>query len=115
MIEIVEKKEYESNEIKELLLKNNSVLMKSILMLYDKQTEDEKYLEKSNERNNVGFNRFDAPILSKYALIIKRTGGMMINDLYDARSRIIKYTNQITNIVNEKIAKEEGVQLKWKI
>ena len=35
--------------------------------------------------------------------------------LKELRKRILKYNKQITKIINNKKAKEEGVQLKWEI
>lgn len=110
-IKIVEERGYSSEDMKKILLENNSALMKAILIMYDIQVK-----KKGNKRsNNVGFNRYDVPSLTNYALKIKRHNGLYTNDLNDARNRMLKYSKQLANIINNKKDKEEGVQLKWKI
>ena len=100
-MKIIEVQYFSENEIKEILLYNNSALMKSLLLLYECQTEEEKKIGESFNKNNAGFNKYDSSILTKYSK--------------ELRKRILKYNKQITKIINNKKAKEEGVQLKWEI
>lgn len=114
-MKIIEEQYFNENEIKEMLLYNNSALMKSLLLLYEYQTEEEKIIGESCSKNNVGFNKYDSTILTKYSKEIKDKGGLYKNQIKELRKRILKYNKQITKIINNKKAKEEGVQLKWKI
>jgi hypothetical protein len=114
-MKIIEVQYFSENEIKEMLLYNNSALMKSLLLLYECQTEEEKEMGESFNKNNAGFNKYDSSILSKYSREIKDKGGLYKYQIKELRKRILKYNKQITKIINNKKAKEEGVQLKWEI
>lgn len=96
-------KTWTKEEIKELLEKNDEMVKRSVLKLYERQTELEQSSEETKEDNGVGFNGADAPILSSFAKFIIKTGFLTSKQTAIARKKLAKYSNQLTKIANGKI------------
>ena len=86
--------------IKELLLASDKMVIRSLLVLYQRQTDNEKLKQHTNELNNMGFNQYDAPILIDFCFRLK--GGYFLTDrqIKVARKRLLKYVKQLTKIAN---------------
>jgi hypothetical protein len=93
-------------QIKEMLLNNDTVLYRGIYQIFLRQTEDEKRVEGTKESNGIGFNGVDAPFLSSLAkqLIAKRT--LSEKQTKAARKAMLKYSGQLTRIANQKAAQQ---------
>lgn len=96
-------KTWTKEEIKELLAKNDEMVKRSVLKLYERQTELEQSSEETKEDNGVGFNGADAPILSSFAKFIIKTGFLTSKQTAIARKKLTKYANQLAKIANGKI------------
>lgn len=94
------KKIWTVDEIKQYLKKNDRFVVNSLLKMYTLQTEDEQNEGSTTEHNNVGFNAFDAKILTsiaKQCIENKYITLKQVNIVYD---KIKKYSGQITRIAN---------------
>lgn len=88
--------------IESLLGYDDEFLRKCLLILYNKQEEDEQSMDESIYQNGVGFNKADARILGDFALQLIETGELKVND--GMRRRITKYSKQLSNyLTNEEI------------
>lgn len=96
-------KTWTKEEIKELLEKNDEMVKRSVLKLYERQTELEQSSEETREDNGVGFNGADAPILSSFAKFIIKAGFLTSKQTAIARKKLVKYSNQLAKIANGKI------------
>jgi hypothetical protein len=100
---MVENKIWSKDEIKELLLKRDSMVEKSIVKIYEKQTQDEQETNETNHNNGVGFNGVDANLLSSFAKQILNGRKLTEKQMLYARKKIIKYSTQLTKIANGKL------------
>lgn len=93
-------KTWTKEEIKDLILKNDEMVKRSIIKLYDYQTEYEKVSGETHEFNGVGFNGADSVILSSFAEFIKKTNFLTKKQTEIARKKLVKYSTQLTKIAN---------------
>ena len=98
-------------QVRNLIATNNNAVMKAALLLYHQQTEEEQYKGCSMEYNNKGFNRYDSVELSAFAASIEEHKGAYTKDINKYRYRLLKYSQQIANIVNNK----RDIQYQWEI
>lgn len=75
---------------------------RAIVVLYDRQIEDEKDCSATIEANGIGFNSFDAGKLSAFAMHIQKGNHLSGRELYDAQQMVPKYANQILSIIKSK-------------
>lgn len=100
---ITPSKEWQQDEIKQLLQSHDLFVVKSLLKLYSYQTEEEKLSENTNELNGVGFNSYDAPILCNIANQLVEKTFITIKQISYVRNKILKYSKQLTYIANGRI------------
>lgn len=74
---------------------------KYLLVLYDRQTLDEKQIEQSTHQNQRGFNTADAPILSSIAEILRTGNTLLQSDKMAIGIRMPKYAQQLVPIVKD--------------
>lgn len=103
---------YDTEQIKDLLLRSDRAVLRGVTAIYDRQMPDEKNHESTLYSNNVGFNAYDSRTLSRYARRIKNGQRMNDSDMSLLRSRIVKYSKQLTKIANDKV---DSVQLRWNV
>lgn len=84
--------------LKDLLQRNNKALIKALLLIYDRQTEEEKHISESIQDNSIGFNKYDTYILTYYAKSILEGGLLSPEDVYVIRAKMPKYWKQLMNI-----------------
>lgn len=87
------------DEIRNLINTNDMMVIRSLVKLYERQTDDEITDKNTQYRNNMGFNSFDAPILTKLAEK-SFNYGLTNKDIEYCRTKIMKYAKQITKIAN---------------
>lgn len=87
-------------EIKTLVLNNDKMVARSVVVLYDRQTASEQAAQETHERNGVGFNGVDASILSSFAEFYKSRGYLSVKQTAIARKKLPKYAKQLTAIAN---------------
>ena len=92
--------------ITEKINRNDADVCAAVVTLYRKQTREEQNTRNTGEYNGVGFNKFDAEILSSFAEQIirnKRRGRkylLSVKQMEIARKRIRKYAKQLAKIAN---------------
>lgn len=75
---------------------------RAILALYSMQTDDERTDKETHHENSIGFNGFDAPLLSDYAVWIQAGHHLSARQLEVAQRRIGKYAGQLLLIAKTK-------------
>ena len=87
-------------EIKQMLAVSNNALIRSLLAIYNKQTDSEKNAGQTQEDNGIGFNGIDSDILSQYAEFYKLRGFLSPKQLVIVRKKMPKYAGQLVRIAN---------------
>ncbi len=90
--------------MKDVLARRDDQVGKALVKLWERQTEDEKATRTTNEYNRMGFNGFDADILSSFAEQFQEKGWLSKKQLELARKKIMKYAKQLCEIANENIS-----------
>ena len=98
-----EKKVWTKEEIKALLETNNKMVEKSIVKIYELQTEDEKDWKETSHTNGIGYNGVDAQYMSSLAEWILSGRKLTSKQLQFGRKKIMKYAKQLTKVANEEI------------
>lgn len=104
-------KVHTSESIKALLETSSKAVEKGILVIYDRQTQDEKTTESTNHQNGVGFSGADAEILSSFAaqILRKQSRGIELGKCLSekqmaiAKKKIARYSRQLAEVANEKL------------
>lgn len=90
------------DEIKAKVASNPEWATRAIVALYYKQTADERYAEATREYNYVGFNAFDAGILTSFAIQVLAGRRLSEKQLGLAYKKLPKYAGQLLAIAQEK-------------
>ena len=88
-------------EILSLLDSNDKVLYGALKKLYACQTADEMASGGTKERNGMGFNAIDGPILSSFAEFLLERGYLSPKQKEIARRKLPKYARQLVILANE--------------
>lgn len=88
--------------IRALLDTNDKAVERAMIVLYDRQTQDEKQVDSTRHHNNRGFNHGDAPRGSYYARWVLSGRALTGNHLAKARSIAKRYAGQLAEIANAK-------------
>ena len=96
-------KTWTKEEILNLLANNDEMVKRSVLKLYEKQTDYEKAVQNTEENNGVGFNGLDANLLSSFAEFALKSGFLTTKQTAIARNKLKKYAGQLAKIANGKI------------
>lgn len=85
-------------ELQALLLSSDKALERSIIRIWELQTYSEQEAGMAIIVDGVGFNKFDAPLMSKYACQLLYTGSLTTYQRKKARSIMPKYWRQLMKI-----------------
>jgi hypothetical protein len=89
--------------IRHKLITDNKWLMQALFRLYNCQTNLEKDLGITIEKNYEGFNSMDSVLLSSFVVQLKEKGYLTNNQMMIVRRRLDKYANQLYEmIINER-------------
>ena len=78
----------------------DTMLYRSLKILYSYQTADEKSTKDTITENGVGFNSVDAQFLSSCAEFLIKNRFLTIKQKTVVRTKMIKYTKQLTKLAN---------------
>lgn len=92
---------YTVQMIRTLLQQDEAFLYKALLLLFERQTQDEQDVLMTKHRNKVGFSAADGTLLSQYASIVQNTGKLRHDLLDHCRERMLKYAGQLQNYGEE--------------
>lgn len=96
--------------ITKLILEDDAALCRAVVVIYDRQTADEKSTAETKHDNGLGFTGADAKLLTSFARqIIKRQEKKVSPLLSDkqipwARKKMKKYSGQLLLVHKEKHA-----------
>jgi len=102
------------NYIKYKLNNDKQWLERGIVAIFEKQTTVEQRVGASLQSNDVGFNGYDANLMSHYAVKIIRGGHLWGAQYNEARAKMLKYAGQLANIAIQKKT-NESTQLELKL
>ena len=85
-----------------LVRTNEKALLKSIMLIYNNQTFEEKEAGTSIYENKIGFNRFDSKEMMRIARKIKQGTHLTEYEIAHARIVMPKYWNQLMIISKQK-------------
>lgn len=88
--------------IKALLARSDSAVKRALVVLYDRQTQDEKREDQTKHHNNRGFNHGDAKKCSYWARLVLSGRELYPSTVEKARRRLMKYAGQLAVIANQK-------------
>jgi hypothetical protein len=94
------KRVWTKDEIKALLEKSDEMVRRSLIKIYECQTELEKQMATAHEDNGIGFNKYDAEILTSIAEQCKKHGRLSEKQIALARKRLPKYAGQLARLAN---------------
>jgi len=87
--------------IQELLEKNDTAVLRAVLAIYDRQTEDEKDIRGTRHLNSVGYSGVDGEIMSSFARQIQKRNSLSPKQMVIARKKMKRYWRQLVEIANE--------------
>ena len=90
-------------EIKDRLQNSDKMVSRSLIKIYEKQTEDERSAELTKYRNGMGFNAKDAKFGTSLAKVVERGGVLSERQIVCARKILIKYSGQLAKIANSEV------------
>jgi len=107
-------KDWTVDKIKHLLKTNNRMVEHCLLILYSRQTQNERAAKATVHPNGMGFNKIDTKFLTSLAEWIKKStypdGQRLTNEQrICARKGLRKYVKQLTKYANAR--KEVEVQI----
>lgn len=85
-------------ELQALLLISDVALERAIIRIWEQQTYSEQETGQAIIIDGVGFNKFDAPLMSRYARQLISTGSLTAYQRKKARSVMPKYWKQLMRI-----------------
>lgn len=102
---------YTKDEIKNKLSTDVKWMERGVIVLYQRQTEDEKQTQETRHQNGVGFNGTDSRYLSWVGKYLMRGGHLSGHHIEKVGKRLPKYWGQIMDIIEEKERMRVGVVL----
>lgn len=90
-------------EIRDRLQNSDKMVSRSLIKIYEKQTEDERSEELTKHRNGMGFNAKDAKFGTSLAKVVERGGRLSERQIACARKILFKYSGQLAKIANSEV------------
>ncbi len=90
--------------IKNLVKTNDVALYKAIMLIYDRQTPEEKNAGESTEDNCIGFSKIDAKEMGHIARKLKNKQQLSKGEIAKSRNKMQKYWKQLMHISKEQEA-----------
>ena len=94
---------YTADFIREKMATDDRWLIRGLLAIYKKQTDSEKKVQDTFERNGVGFNGIDAQIMSSIAEFYMNRNYITPKQTVVVRRKMNKYAGQLAKIANGQI------------
>jgi hypothetical protein len=92
--------------VREKIATDDRWLLRGLVAIYHKQTEDEQRDAATKHTNGVGFTGVDATFASSLAEQVIRRGSLSPKQMIFARKIMKKYAAQLVRIAKEKEGKE---------
>lgn len=98
----LEKDKEKIEYIKHRLMYSDPWLLRALIVLYNNQTEDEKYKKDTKYKNGIGFNATDALILTNLAEQYIEKNWLSEKQIKICRRLIPKYSKQLNELAKER-------------
>ena len=85
--------------IKQRLQYDHDFMLKCLLKLYEQQEEDEKAISTTQHTNGRGFNKADAPYLTRCVELYKAEKNLVLSRRIEAAERLKKYAKQLSTLI----------------
>lgn len=92
--------------LQNLIRTNDRALVKSILVIYERQTDDEKYSGQTTEHNGKGFGKIDSEFFSQIVVQLKHGYPLTDRQIAVARNKMPKYWRQLMQVSKAKMERE---------
>lgn len=92
------KRTYSKEEIRYNLETNNEWLIRGLLAIYKRQTDDEQNAGITKHDNGVGFSGCDSSFLTNAAQFYQKRGFLTAKQLVSVRKAMLKYAGQLERI-----------------
>jgi len=83
----------------ELMSRNEEALIRAMLRIYDKQTEDEKDYEDTKEWNSVGFSGVHGNIMTKFSKFYQERKYLTLKQKEVIKKIMPKYAGQLLRLM----------------
>lgn len=90
-------------QLQDMIAKSDKALYRAILCINDGQTASEKASGETIEENGVGFNKYDANIMSSFAEQLHNSGSLSFKQKAYARKVMPKYWRQLMVISKQNL------------
>ena len=107
---------FTKEKIKSNIQASDRWLYRAIIAIYNYQCEDEKFNSLAIHKNNVGFNKIDAEMLTSFGeqlkkqQINKRDFFLTERQIKTARKRMVKYAGQLKIIADNRMIQQLELQ-----
>jgi len=88
--------------IQKLLDTNDLAVCRALVVIFERQTADEKASDATHDLNSIGFSGVDAEICSSFAKQYISRGSLSEKQMVIARKKMKKYWKQLAEIAREK-------------
>jgi hypothetical protein len=85
-------------KIQELLAESDQAVIKGLVRIYQRQTEEEKVFKNAIEHNGIGFSGIDSDILAKFAEFYLEKGYLSPKQMAITRNKMKKYWKQLLQL-----------------
>lgn len=93
-------KKWKKEEIQYKMKTDDRWLIKGLLAIYKRQTDDEQSSGATKHDNGVGFNGVDSSFLSNAAVFYMKAGFLTPKHMAAVRKAMHKYAGQLAQIAN---------------
>jgi hypothetical protein len=93
--------DYTVEQVKENLRRERKWTERAIVRLYKEQTDHEKQAATTAIKNDVGFNYYDAPLLTSFAQHLIHGNSLSQKQLAIAQRKLPKYARQLLMLGKE--------------
>lgn len=92
--------------LQNLVRTNDRALIRSIYVIYGRQTDGEKMHGVTTEHNGRGFGKIDAEFFTELVVKMKHGGTLTDKQMAIARNKMPKYWRQLMEVSKENMKKE---------
>jgi len=90
---------WSKESIQKLLETNDESVIKAMLRIYDRQTQDEQVAQDTQDWNSVGFTGVDAEIMSSFTEYYNKWGKLSPKQMMLAKKKMKKYWKQLLDVI----------------
>lgn len=89
-------------KVRSLLMSSDKAVLRGIVAIYRRQTQEEQDLGVTNNKNGIGYSGADAEFMCSLAKQILERGALSAKQIEFGRKKIVKYSRQLAEIAEER-------------